>query len=582
MKLNDLKFKTKLNAGFGAIIVILTIIASINYMDFDSINKTVVRMSYFNSARAKTAEWSKKMDMVNTANFNRYVKNTSDIFEVNQLVKDVTYIFNDVILPAVYVEVNRARCIENIEHLKRYSEMLNNISNVYGKTRNLLELATKSIDDINKIYEKNINSVSKDFLIANKEILQLDLIVNDYVGSNGDNKYAKLFDKHFDRFKDAITRSGIKELEPYLDLYDVWEDIKTNVLAEKKYADEMTELFLKIESTTVTMNTALIDTTVSSLHNVIIKILVISLIGILLCLIITRIITGSFTGIVKECLETTRQIADGNLRVNFDGKMLARKDEFGSLLNAMHDMSLRLRELIGTIINSAENIKFAGESMSDNSQKLSQGANEQASSIEEVSSTMEQMAANINQNSDNARNASAIANSITDKLNKTLEAAHEVDVQTKAISEKILIINEIASQTNILALNAAVEAARAGEHGRGFAIVATEVRKLAERSKSAADEIIASAKRTVNSVEDATLYLTGVAPDINQTIQLVKEITTASLEQNEGAGQINSAIQQLNNVAQVNAAASEDMAGNAEELASHAEVLMDIVGVFQT
>jgi methyl-accepting chemotaxis protein len=378
-------------------------------------------------------------------------------------------------------------------------------------------------------------------------------------------------------------KSGIKELEQYPELIgNAFEQIIANFAAEKKYETEMTELFQKIESTTVKMNTALIESTVILLRNTIIKILIISLIGIALCLIISRVIIGSFTGMIKECLETTRQVADGNLKINFDNDTLARKDEFGKLLNAMNDMCARLRELIGGIMNSASSIKYAGENMSDNSQKLSHGANEQASSIEEVSSTMEQMAANIHQNSENAQQANVITDRITDGLNKTLDAAKEVSVQTNSISEKILIINDIASQTNILALNAAVEAARAGEHGRGFAIVATEVRKLAERSKLAADEIIASSKKTVQAVEEATIYLNGVAPEINQTVKIVKEIATASLEQNEGAGQINAAIQQVNFVAQSNAAASEDIATNAEELSGQAELLLDMVRVFQT
>jgi methyl-accepting chemotaxis protein len=152
----------------------------------------------------------------------------------------------------------------------------------------------------------------------------------------------------------------------------------------------------------------------------------------------------------------------------------------------------------------------------------------------------------------------------------------------RTIAEKITIINDIAFQTNLLALNAAVEAARAGEHGRGFAVVAAEVRKLAERSKLAADEIENLSKNSLKITEKTRESLDALVPEIKKTSQLVQEIAAASIEQNSGADQINSAIQQLNTVTQQNAASSEEMATSAEELASQAESLKDTVSFFKT
>jgi methyl-accepting chemotaxis protein len=304
--------------------------------------------------------------------------------------------------------------------------------------------------------------------------------------------------------------------------------------------------------------------------------------GIIAIVLVGWLVVHNTLKAINPCINTVEQVANGNLRINIDNSLLDKKDEFGKLLNAMNNMVLKLRELVGGITNSASNIKDAGENMNYNSQKLSEGANEQASSIEEVSSTMEQMAANIHQNSENSQHATAITNRITAGLNKTLSAAQEVGTQTNAISEKILVINDIASQTNILALNAAVEAARAGEHGRGFAVVATEVRKLAERSKTSADEIIKLSKEAVKLVEEAGSLMNVALPNISETVRLVKEISVSTFEQNEGANQINNAIQSLNQVAQGNASSSEDIAASAEELSSQAELLIDMVSVFQT
>jgi methyl-accepting chemotaxis protein len=126
-----------------------------------------------------------------------------------------------------------------------------------------------------------------------------------------------------------------------------------------------------------------------------------------------------------------------------------------------------------------------------------------------------------------------------------------------------------------------VEAARAGEHGKGFAVVAAEVRKLAERSKLAADEIVELTENSLQLSEMAGSKLSEVLPEIKKTSELLQEITAASIEQNNGASQVNNAVQQLNTVIQQNASVSEEMASSAKELESQAQSLELLVSFFK-
>jgi methyl-accepting chemotaxis protein len=194
---------------------------------------------------------------------------------------------------------------------------------------------------------------------------------------------------------------------------------------------------------------------------------------------------------------------------------------------------------------------------------------------------MEQMTSNISQNAEYAAQTEKIAvQSATDATDGG-QAVNETVGAMKQIAEKISIIEEIARQTNLLALNAAIEAARAGEHGKGFAVVAAEVRKLAERSGAAAAEISDLSSHSVAVAERAGDMLAKMVPDIRKTAELVQQIASASLEQDAGARQINTAIQQLDQVIQSNASASEEMASTSGELSSQAEQMQRIMEFFQ-
>ena len=281
---------------------------------------------------------------------------------------------------------------------------------------------------------------------------------------------------------------------------------------------------------------------------------------------------------LETAVEISNRLAAGDLDIEIGEK---RSDETGELLSAMEHTVHRLRSIVSEVKATAGNVASGSEQLNDSAQALSQGATEQAASAEEVSASIEQMGANIQQNSQNATETERISLKAADDARETGRAMSEAMDAMISISQKVLIVGEIARQTNLLALNAAIEAARAGEVGKGFAVVASEVRKLAEPSQSAAAEIGELSRTTLETAQRAGARLNTLVPDIEKTADLVEEISAASGEQSSGAEQINHAMLQLDEVVQRNAATSEEMAATSEELTNQAMQLRQSVDYFR-
>jgi methyl-accepting chemotaxis protein len=268
---------------------------------------------------------------------------------------------------------------------------------------------------------------------------------------------------------------------------------------------------------------------------------------------------------------------------------------FGQTKDAMNGTVDNLKQLVGDIKDATDTINTASKEIAAGNSDLSQRTEEQASSLEETASSMEELTSTVKQNAENAKQANQLAIGASDVAGKGGAVVSQVVVTMDSINESsrkivdiISVIDGIAFQTNILALNAAVEAARAGEQGRGFAVVAGEVRNLAQRSAAAAKEIKTLIGDSVDKVEggsklvaQAGQTMDEIVTSIRRVTDIMSEITAASAEQSQGIEQVNTAITQMDEVTQQNAALVEEAAAAAESLEEQAQNLSASVGTFK-
>ena len=289
-----------------------------------------------------------------------------------------------------------------------------------------------------------------------------------------------------------------------------------------------------------------------------------------------------------------KRVADGVRQGDLTQHIPVQAGDHHSVLAAMKAMRDQLEQVVTNVRGNAENLASASAQIAQGNQDLSARTESQASALEQTAASMEQLSTTVQHNATSARTANSLARSASDVavqggevVGQVVDTMKAINHSSRKINDIIGVIDSIAFQTNILALNAAVEAARAGEQGRGFAVVASEVRSLAGRSAEAAREIKALISASVERVEEGTQLVDKAGQTMSEVVNAIQrvtdimgEISTASHEQAAGVAQVGSAVTQMDQATQQNAALVEEMADSAHNLKTQAQQLVEGVAVF--
>ena len=308
------------------------------------------------------------------------------------------------------------------------------------------------------------------------------------------------------------------------------------------------------------------------------------------------------TTLLRSWFEPLRKVRSAMVAVASGGGDLTtriavgRNDEVGQIARAFNDFTESLRGIIGQVQQASAEVKTAAHEIATGNADLSSRTESQASSIQQSAGSIQQLHSSTLANAESAREASRIAHDAAalaaeggTKVSEVIETMGGITASSKRIGEIIGVIDSIAFQTNILALNAAVEAARAGEQGRGFAVVASEVRTLAQRSGEAARDIRQLIQKSTEDVETGAARVDDAGRTISQVVESVRSVSTlmariveATQQQTGGIGEVNDAVNQIDQMTSQNAALVEQASAAATSLSDQSSRLVEAVGRFRT
>ena len=462
------------------------------------------------------------------------------------------------------VNVNHERTIAANNLIEAFQSAFNSLTVItFSKDQTQIAEAKQNIQEQKKICAGEIKKLEKLGVDAegNSALAKLKEAMNKT--EQADNKVIELSEAGNDKETSDIYLSDAKPLEK-------------QQLAMLKSLAGLEDIRLKIGYKEMA------DSNSMAIMVLLIFAVILIVVGITISLVLTRSITSP----IDRLSNLHQLLADGDLTVNL---MVNRKDELGRDMLEMKRLIEQWREIIGNVKSAAANISSAGNQLSASAEQMSRGSSIQTERTSQVATSSEEMSQTI---VDIARNTGKIAESASKTVNvakngqeivgksvrEVKEIAETVDAtsafvktlgeRSNQIGEIVNVINDIADQTNLLALNAAIEAARAGEQGRGFAVVADEVRKLAERTARATSEIGAMIKAIQEGVKNAINAMENATKKVETGVQLSMEGGNSLNDIVESVNELQVMVQQIASATEQMSATSEEISKDIEQIAS--------------
>lgn len=605
---------TKIGGGFGIVLVLMVIVGIIAYFGFQQANSgfNTYRSTALDTnlsgriqanllmTRMAVKDYIIKVDQQSLDQFNERFKLTDEL--LHEALKQI----HESKRNAILVEINKLldeyeQGFEDVAvNVRRQEEIFAKVYRVDGPK------AEKALTDMLISAEKDGDmSAAYHAALATRSLMLVRLYVTVYMKSH-DPAHAQrvvreveIVEQELDTLERELQNPKRRELLAkartcFLNYKVAFDETRQLIASQDRIvldkldvigpqiASDIEEIKLDIKAQQDELGPATV-TANSRASTLITSISLVALIaGLGVATLVTRIVVRP----VVELTSKFTQLADGDLTANVD---VRSSDELGVLANSFNNLTQKLRELICQVGAATREVASASTEIAASSSQIASGAEEQSSQVQQISSAIEQMSSSIIEVSRKSADASTAAktsgeaaqqggqvvqetiqgmNDINAAVSEGAASVTELGKRGEQIGQIIEVINDIADQTNLLALNAAIEAARAGEHGRGFAVVADEVRKLADRTTKATDEVAHSIEAIQNETAQAVQQMNAGTERVDQGVTRATEAGHSLEAIVTSASDVAAMIQSIAAAAEQQSAASEEVSRNVESIAS--------------